>query len=824
MRALMNRPKRNARAWAAALGAIALLCAALPLMAEHTRFWRQSRYDEFEKGTAHGVAMRSDGRLEVAPKFADVGDANLAYLWALRMDSKGNLYAAGGSSAKVVRFDAQGKATKVFESQEMTAQALAIDAHDNLYVATSPDGKVYRVTPDGKSSVFFDPKTKYIWDLALDTDGTLYVATGDSGKIFAVAPDGTGQLFYSGDETHVRSLAFDASGNLIAGTEPNGRILRIPKAMPPAVTAANKVAATSASDATMAKPESTGRRAFVLYETDKKEVTALQFDPKDGSIYAAAIGEKPRITQPLPSFVAPQTPAQQSTAPTLTFSNQDAGTAQVTTTAPSASALNFIPFPTLSSSAVYRIASDGAPTEVWSSHDLLVYSLGRAANGDLLVGTGNHGAVLELEGDQIYSQIATTASEQVTALATAPNGATYVATANPGKVFSLGPGDAPQGTYESQAFDARIFSRWGRISWWGEGATAHATNAGARVELYARSGNTSTPDDNWSAWAGPYTNAAGQTVDCPPARFIQWKAVLQRGAGASAATASPSTSPQISWVSVAYLPKNVAPVINSVVIQDPGVRVQGGITVGAGAGAGPIPVQLRPATSSSSSASALGFDAGANTGGSTRFEPAPQGFRQKGFESVLWSADDENDDALEFSVYYRGEGETTWKLLKDKIDQRFYSWDTSTMPDGAYYLKIVASDSPSNPPDSALTAERESDRFLVDNTPPVVSALTANAATGAAGTTAAAEQFRFDAADPGSSIARAQYSLDASDWTMVLPVGQLSDSPQEHFDFTLDALAPGEHTLAVRVYDEYENATSAKVTFTIAPAAAAKTR
>jgi hypothetical protein len=797
MRRSTKLPQRNARASTAALVSLALfVCAALPLAAEHTRFWRQARYDEFDKGTAHGVAMRSDGTLELAPQFAEVGDTNLAYLWALRLDSKGNLYAAGGSSAKVVRFDAQGKATKFFESQEMTAQALAIDARDNVYVATSPDGKVYRVTPSGQSSVFFDPKTKYIWDLALDSDGTLYVATGDSGKIFEVASDGTGQVFYSGDETHIRSLAFDASGNLIAGTEPNGRILRIPKAAPQAGRA---------------------RRAFVLYETDKKEVTALLVDPKDGSIYASAIGEKPRITQPLPSFATPPvTPQQQSTAPTLTFSNQDSSGAEITTsTVAPAQSMNFAPFPTVSTSAVYRIAPDGSPTEVWSSRELLAYSLGRAQNGDLLVGTGNHGAVLELDGNQVFSRIATSAAEQVTALATAPNGATYLATANPGKVFSLGPADAPEGTYESQAFDARNFSHWGRISWWGEDAAARSTGAGARVELYARSGNTSAPDDNWSPWSGPYRDASGQTVECPPARFIQWKAVLQRGMGPAAAT-----SPQVAWVSVAYLPKNVAPVINSVVIQEPGIRVQGlNNGAGNGPGAGPTPVQLHLAPSPN--ANTFAFDNAQNQGAAGHFEPPPQGLRQKGFESVLWSADDENDDTLEFSVYYRGEGETVWKLLKDKIDQRFYSWDTSTMPDGAYYLKIVASDSPSNPPESALTAERVSDRFLVDNTPPVVAALTADSAPTAAGASGATERFRLDAADPGSSIARAQYSLDAGDWIMVLPVGQLSDAPQEHFDWTLDSLAPGEHTLAVRVYDEYENATSAKVTFTVGPAATA---
>jgi hypothetical protein len=818
----MKIPKRNARARTVPLAALGLLlvCGSLPLAAEHTRFWRQSRYDEFEKGTAHGVAMRSDGKLLLAPQFADFGDANLAYLWALRFDSKGNLYAAGGSSAKVVRFDPQGKATKVFESAEMTAQALAIDAHDNLYVATSPDGKVYRVTPAGQSSVFYDPKTKYIWDLALDSDGTLYVATGDSGKIFSVTPDGKGQLFYSGDETHIRALALDGKGDLIAGTEPDGRILRIPKAAPASESpepteAATNPAPTAASGSTPPVTAHTGRRAFVLYETDKKEVTALLIDPKDGSIYAAAMGEKPRATQALPSFVPPQPAAQQTVAPTLTFSNQDSPAAQAAlTTAAQTQALNFVPFPTLTSSAVYRIAPDGSPTELWSSRDLLVYSLARAQNGQLLLGTGNHGAVLELDGNQVYSEVAKTSAEQVTGLATAPNGAVYLATANPGKVFSLGPGDASEGKFESQAFDAHNFSRWGRISWWGEGAAERTNGAGARVEFYARSGNTSTPDDNWSPWSGPYADAAGQTVDCPPARFIQWKAVLKRGTGTATAA-----SPQVAWVSVAYLPNNVAPVINAVIVQDPGVRVQGSNAGGGGGiGGGPVPVQLRMPPSPNASVSLL-FDNAASQGSGGRFEAPPLGFRQKGYASVLWSADDDNDDTLEFSVYYRGEGETAWKLLKDKIDQRFYSWDTSTMPDGAYYLRIVASDGPSNPPEDALTAERESDRFIVDNTPPVVTGLAADPAQSAAGASA---RIRFDVRDPGSSIARAQYSLDAGDWTMVLPVGQLSDAPQEHFDWTLEGiLAPGEHTLAVRVYDEYDNVTSAKVTFTTGAAATA---
>src|SRR5216110_1510382 len=142
-----------------------LLCllASLPLLAEHTRRWRQSNYEEFLKGTAHGVAVRSDGRLELAPKVTLLADADASYLWSVRLDPKGTLYAAGGSPAKVFRFDYSGKTSIVFDSTDLSSQAMAFDSKGALYVGTSPDGKVYKVSASGEKSVFFDPKTKYIW-------------------------------------------------------------------------------------------------------------------------------------------------------------------------------------------------------------------------------------------------------------------------------------------------------------------------------------------------------------------------------------------------------------------------------------------------------------------------------------------------------------------------------------------------------------------------------------------------------------------------------------------------------------------------------------
>src|SRR6202163_3580628 len=312
------------------LACLLVIACAFTARAEHTRRWRSSTYEEFLKGTAHGVAVRSDGRLELAPKFALIADADASYLWSLRTDPKGMLYAAGGSPAKVFRFDAAGKPTTVFESPDLSAQAITFDSQGNLYVGTSPDGKVYRVSSSGEKSVFFDPKTKYIWDLAFSSDGTLYVATGDKGQVFAVNSSGKGDLFYSSDEAHIRVLAFDPSGNLVAGTEPSGRVLRVSRS--------NEKSARSnkSTDKSLAPAQ-----GFVLYETAKREVTALAIAP-DGTMYVSAIGEKQHNVTPAPSavFVTPQG--------TTTVTNAPQNLAQPT--APSV----FVAFPPVVSSSIYR--------------------------------------------------------------------------------------------------------------------------------------------------------------------------------------------------------------------------------------------------------------------------------------------------------------------------------------------------------------------------------------------------------------------------------------------------------------------------------------
>ena len=321
---------------------------------------------------------------------------------------------------------------------------------------------------------------------------------------------------------------------------------------------------------------------------------------------------------------------------------------------------------------------------------------------------------------------------------------------------------------------------------------SNATSNEPRLEFFVRSGNTEDPGKEWSRWYGPYTKPGA--VEAPPARFAQWKAVIHDGRYGDG----------IEWVTLAYLPRNVAPVIDGIAVQDPNVRVQGAQILQTG---------QAPAATLKNPPAANPTGVVISPSLTPKFEQPPQGFQQKGSQSVLWTAHDDNEDDLRYTVLYRGENEKEWKVLKDKLSEKYYTWDATSLPDGAYYLRIVASDAPSNPTADALTTSRDSERFVIDNTPPTIERLEAISVAVRTGSQPSFPGVivKFSARDSTSSIDRAQYSIDGGDWVMVAPVGSVSDSLEERYELTLlEALSPGEHSIAVRAYDHFENVGSAK--------------
>ncbi len=483
----------------------------------------------------------------------------------------------------------------------------------------------------------------------------------------------------------------------------------------------------------------------------------------DGTIYAAGVGSKQA-----PSLVAP--PVQVAPAP-ITAAGAPAGARPAASPAPPSTV--GAPGRSVSGgSELYRIAADGYPSKIWSHAQEIVYAIAFDSTGRVLLGTGNKGEIYRIESDLLYTALLNAPPTQVTAFAPGRDGALYVATGNVGKVYQIGPELEDQGSIESDVFDADMFSYWGRLSFEGRG----------RIAVSTRSGNLDRPHQNWSPWSAPITSTDGGRVVSPAARFLQWKATLTRQG---------TELPELRSVEVAYLEKNVPPQISEIEITPPNYRFPVSIlSVSASRSLSLPPLGRRAA----SPMPALTLETTTST---------PTMEYAKGSIGARWIASDENGDTLLYTVYIRGEKETEWKLLRDKVREKYLSWDSTAFPDGEYRLKVAASDAPSNPRERALTNALEGERFIIDNTPPAI----ANVAAVRKGSQL---EVRWHAADAVSVIESAEYSLDGGDWTAVSPTTMLSDSPRLDYALTLDKLTPGEHTIAVRVEDSYGNQATAK--------------
>ena len=101
-----------------------MLAFSLLFLLAATRTWEQSRFEDFDKGAADHVAVHSDGKLSLAPRWTEVFDAPVAHLWALARDSKGVLYAAGGPGARVFRIPPGGAGASFFETEDRKSTRL----------------------------------------------------------------------------------------------------------------------------------------------------------------------------------------------------------------------------------------------------------------------------------------------------------------------------------------------------------------------------------------------------------------------------------------------------------------------------------------------------------------------------------------------------------------------------------------------------------------------------------------------------------------------------------------------------------------------------
>ena len=705
------------------------------------RFWEVGTLNDFLKGDATSLSVDLHGRLVLGPALTELADTASPVLWTGIEGNDGDVYLGSGNDGRVLRIGRDGSSRVFFDSNELEVHALALAPGGGLYIGTSPDGRIYKVDSSGKSTEFFDPDEKYIWALAVAPDGAVFAATGDKGLIYRITPDGKGSVFYKTKSTHVRSLLLTSAGELLAGTESPGRVFRIGQ-------------------------DGSG---FLVLDASLQEISALRAGP-GGVVYAAAQTGKASDSGSSGPPIMPDTSRQ---APLPTVSAEITSVTVVADQGSSGSGSSSRESGRASGKgAVYRIQQDGVWDQVWSSAEDAPYDVALDGQGGLLVATGGKGKIYRVTGEPTENTLLTRApAQQVTALI--PNGARglLITTANPGKIFRLSAGASTSGSYESDVRDAEAVATWGAISWRG------AMPQGTDVRLFTRTGNTAAPDDTWSPWSPAYRRSEGEQITSPKARYLQWKVELS---GAS------NRSPVVTSVTVAFQQRNLRPEITSITVHPPGVVFQRPFSTGEAEIAG-------------YDGSTIAQRVQATTGGGATL--GRRGY-QKGLQTFLWKAQDPNDDDLAYDVLYRREGETNWKALKRNLSDPILVWDTTSVPNGTYVIKVVASDASANPPGAALVAERESDTFDIDNAPPMI---TVNSLSREAGRTIV----RFVVKDADFPVQRVEYSLDADRWRPLYPRDGIADSRTEEFELTLDQDV-SEKAIILRAFDGMNNVATAR--------------
>lgn len=490
-------------------------------------------------------------------------------------------------------------------------------------------------------------------------------------------------------------------------------------------------------------------RASVLFETPHEEVRSLALD-REGSIYAGASGTPSRTRKDDPS----SPPVRVDAEVTVTVS---ARAAEDRPAAPSVRK---------DGGALFRIAADGMATRLWSSDEEMVYTvLWKETENRVIFGTGGRGRIYALDKEDRASLLLQQSSEQVYQLAPVDS-RVYVLSNNPCYFGLLLTEQRFSGEYLSPVLDARTLASWGRLSW------DAVTDAGATIQLQTRSGNTNEPNSTWSEWS-PLYQKNDEPVLSPRARFLQLKVLLRTQTG--------KVTPVVDKLTLFYLQSNIAPSVTRLEFLKPNevflkLPEQEDVILG-------VEKHL-PEPAAKKDELRVSF-------------PAKRADRQ-GFRTVVWNASDENDDTLAYALAMRKEGETQWRVLEEDWRETLYAFDTLSFPDGAYFLRLTASDSPSNPPGLELKAERTSPPLVIDNSLPVVKNFTAVRSGGSL-------EVSFTAEDTYSSIEEVRFMVRPGPWRVVFPTDGIADSRTETFKFSIKLPAGADNLIAVRVRDSFGN-------------------
>ncbi len=646
-----------------------------------------------------------------------------------------------------------------------------IDADGSSFLGTGHDGKVYKVTQNGKFELYFQVPEMDITCLALDRRGNLFAGSSPNGNIWKITEQGKGEVFFNPQEKYIWDLDFTQNGNLLAAVGEGGGIYEITQDGEGVLIfdveenhilcmmwdeEKNLIAGSGGRG--LLYRLTGGKKATVLYESPYEEIKSITLD-EDGNIYAACGG---KIVQPKPD--------KNTIVPS--------GAAADVTITVSAEAVSPVPAVLLGDnqpSSLYKVSPEGIAKTLWQSNEELIYSmLWNKQKRQLLFGTGKNGRIYAIEKNEKVSLINQRDSEQVYLLE--PFGSKiYTLANNPASFLVLHPEQRFDGVYTSRIFDTKNISSWGKIDWKSE------VPDGASLQIQTRSGNSKEPNQTWSEWSPPYSNIQGEQILSPKARFIQFKILFKALSGRA--------TPRFYNATLFYLQTNVPPRVSGVELLPSNE------------------VFLKPLSQDEIIwGQHISLSEKAKNSDKTKVYMAPKKVQRKGFQTVVWDAEDNNGDSLLFSIFIRNEENSKWRMLKESWTEKIFAFDTLSFPDGNYFIKIEAGDSPSNPLGMDLKSEKISRQLTIDNSLPVIKNLQIDRNKDSV-------TIRFLTEDASSFIKDVQFLIRPDEWRTIFPKDGICDSKIEEFEVTVPLPSKADNLITIKVKDSRDNVAVARQNF-----------
>jgi len=655
---------------------------------------------------------------------------------------------------------------KIFESNQPFIWNLVANSKGNVFVAVGDGAKILCITSKGKVDSLAHWKDSEIYSMAIDNRGVLYAAISPDGKIYQINKNHKLKLFSELKANYIWDMKFDSNNNCYAATGDSGIVYKItPSGKSSIFFTSNEthircltwdrqknLLAGSYKNGYIYRIDQSGK-GTIVYDSNFEEISQIQLAP-DGTIYAVGMssGKKfSRVDQDL-----------EKSPETQTSLNSEDMIKIVAT--PSARKIGV-------NSGILKIQPNGVVKNIWTEKENVVQSI-CLLKDELLVGTGEKGRLYKINEDNKSTYLFKLTESQILSLIPQPTGKVWLAASNLAAVYQLGKKYERSGTYISPVIDATSKTRWGTIQW------EEKNTSGGKVEFYTRTGNTKEANSTWNSWQKVSGSKKHGTIKSTDARFFQWKVELK--------TKQSVSNLEINKIRISYLQQNLPPEISSITVHPHQRKKSYGNT-------SPFPTgYASPNISSKTSLES-----------SLSIQPIrPDTYRRtptNGYRKVSWRAVDANKDQLIYTIHFRFKNDTNWLLLKKDLTRSNHTWDSRSMPDGFYQLKITVSDEKSNPLNTTLRADKLSDWFVVDNTGPKIKNISVNK------NSSDSVNVSFSVVDDLSVIKKVEFSLNAQKWMWVYPEDLVCDTKHEKFNFQIKLPQENCRVIVVKATDDADN-------------------